>query len=141
MQLPDLIPLSSKISTLCFTTPSQSVSSFQDIPLILPKKSEDATSFSYASRTKLLPDSTSFLTPWSTNYSSQRAYLPASSLTVVSKAPLPYSNFMYGSCFPKVSASFKKVASMILIVKVHFLLIILDGSLFTFGGSGSAHIN
>lgn len=107
-----------------------------------PRKSAEAISASRASKIKFYPASTQVAMLFKVNFSFHFAYLPASSLTVVLNYPLPYLNQMNGSYFPKVSASFKKVASIIVMSSLHFLFKGLSSSfLFTFGGSGFYQIN
>ena len=65
------------------------------------------------------------------------ACLPASSLTSVWYSLLSYWNLIYGSYFPKVSASFKNDASRIMTLSIDFLS---KNSDFV-GGAYSTHLN
>jgi len=139
--LPILLFLLSYNIQSCLHSPSKSVNVWNEIGSVDPRKSADMVSYSIASSTKLCWLLTYYSRFFNLNVSFHTACFPASSATFVLMIPLPYLNWINGSYFPNVSASFKNLASTIVISSVHFLFKgNLSLSLLTTGGSGSFHI-
>lgn len=133
--LPFGYPFSSNISSSKQWTVSSSIKSIISTGSVSPSKSEENGSLSYVQNT--MDCSFKVMISGTKNTASNLAQRPPSSMTSVQSVKFPNLNFTYGSYLPKVSPSFRKVASSIIIL--HMVL----SSSFSIGGFGqqSTHLN
>ena len=100
--------------------------STRSIGSVAPRKSDDPVSLSKA--LKVREDEILSFIEGSWKVSFQVALLPAPSFTSVFRVLPPNSKVMYGSYFPKRSASFRKVADFITTFSIDLLSQIVGGA-------------